>query len=153
MKDNFKTYPNLISTLLRETKESYYKRYLRDNKETLKLVSQTTEGITNTKNKSGESISGLLIDNQLITSAKQVSNHFNNFFLQVLLKKINRNSVKIKKLIFLMLALKTKTQIFFLQQYLRMQKTYYVQLKMNKASGPNSIPTNILTERIFKTLR
>ena len=30
----FKTYRNLISTLLRETKESYYKQYFSDNKKT-----------------------------------------------------------------------------------------------------------------------
>ena len=34
----FKTYHNLISTLLRETKESYYKQYFSDNKKNLKLV-------------------------------------------------------------------------------------------------------------------
>ena len=30
----FKTYCNLISKLLRETKESYYKQYFSDNKKT-----------------------------------------------------------------------------------------------------------------------
>ena len=118
----FKTYRNLISTLLRETKESYYKRYFRDNKKTLKLVWQTIKGITSMKNKSHESISSLLIDNQLITNAKQISNHFNNFFTSIA-EKINRNIVKAKKLIFHILALKTKAQFFFLQQYLRTQKT------------------------------
>ena len=60
----FKTYRNLISTLLRETKESYYKQYFSDNKKNLKLVWQTIKGIINMKNKSDESISSLLIDNQ-----------------------------------------------------------------------------------------
>ena len=59
----FKTYRNLISTLLRETKESYYKQYFSDNKKTLKLVWQTIKGIINMKNKSDESFSSLLIDN------------------------------------------------------------------------------------------
>ena len=70
------------------------------------------------ESKSDESISSLLIDDQLITSAKQISNHFNNFLTSIA-EKINRDIVKAKKLIFHILALKTKTQFFFLQQYLR----------------------------------
>ena len=42
--------------------------------------------------KSDESIPSLLIDNQLITSAKQISNHFNNFFTSIV-GEINRNIV------------------------------------------------------------
>ena len=34
-------------------------------------------------NKLDECFSSLLIDNQLITSAKQISNHFNNFFTSI----------------------------------------------------------------------
>ena len=45
----FKTYRNLISALLRETKESYYKQYFSDNKKILKLVWQTIKEITNIK--------------------------------------------------------------------------------------------------------
>ena len=48
------------------------------------------------KNKSDKSISSLLIDNQLITSARQISNHFNNFFTSIA-EEINRNIVKAKK--------------------------------------------------------
>ena len=92
----FKTYRNLISTLLRETKESYYKQYFSDNKKNLKLVWQTIKGIINMKNKSDESISSLLIDNQLINSAKQISYDFNKFFTSIG-EKINRNIVKLKK--------------------------------------------------------
>ena len=48
------------------------------------------------KNKSYEFISSLLMDNQLITNAKQISNHFDNSFTSTS-KKINRNIVKEKK--------------------------------------------------------
>ena len=48
------------------------------------------------KQKSGESISGLPIDGQIITSAKEISNYFNNFFTSVAVK-INKNIVKSKK--------------------------------------------------------
>ena len=51
----FKTYRNLLSTLLRETKAPYYKQYFSDNKKNMKLVWQTIKGIINIKNKSDES--------------------------------------------------------------------------------------------------
>ena len=40
----FKIYCDLVPTLLRETKESYYKQYFRDNQKNLKLVWQTIKG-------------------------------------------------------------------------------------------------------------
>ena len=42
------------------------------------------------KNKSDESILNLLIDYQLITNAKQISNYFNNFFTSIA-EKINKH--------------------------------------------------------------
>ena len=47
------------------------------------------------KKKSDESISSLLIDGQIITSAKEISNHFNNFFTNVA-KKINKKYCQTK---------------------------------------------------------
>ena len=89
----FKSYRNHISSLLRETKDSYNKQYFDDIKKNLTLVWQTVKGIINMKKKSDVSISSLLIDGQIITSAKEISNYFNNFFTRVA-KKINKNIVK-----------------------------------------------------------
>ena len=47
------------------------------------------------KKKSDKSISSFLIDNQLLTNAKQISNHFDNFFTSIP-EKIN--IVRAKKL-------------------------------------------------------
>ena len=59
--------------LLRKTKDSYYKQYFEDNKKNLRLVWQTIKGIIYMKKESGESISSLLIDSELITSANFLS--------------------------------------------------------------------------------
>ena len=45
------------------------------------------------KKKSDKSISSLLIDSQIITGAKEICNHFNNFFTSIVVK-INKNIVK-----------------------------------------------------------
>ena len=48
------------------------------------------------KTKSEKSISSLLIDDQIIASANDISNYFNNFFTSVAVE-INKNIVKSKK--------------------------------------------------------
>ena len=48
------------------------------------------------KKQSDESISSLLIDSQIIRSAKEISDTFNNFFTSVAVK-INKSTVKSKK--------------------------------------------------------
>ena len=142
----FKIYRDLISTLLRETKESCYKQYFRDNKNNLKLVWQTIKGIIKMKNKSDKSISSLLIDNQLITSAKQISNHFNNFFTSIAEKK--GNIVKAKKTHLSYVGPGNKNTIFLSLTVPEDVEDLISLMKTIKASGPNSIPTNIL--KLFK---
>ena len=74
------------------------------------------------KKKSDDSISSLLIDSQ-ISSAKEISNYFNNFFTSVAVR-INKNIVKsTKKHTYPTLAMKTKAQFSFLQLYQRTLKT------------------------------
>ena len=97
MKINSNHIFNYISSLLRKTKDSYYKQYFEDNKKNLRLVWQTIKEIINMKKKSDSSISSLLIDGQIISSAKEISNNFNNFLEVLLYIIINKNIVKSKK--------------------------------------------------------
>ena len=92
----FKSHQNHVSSLLRKAKDSYYKQYFEDNKKNLRLVWQTIKGIINMKKESDESISSLLIDGEIISGAKEISNYFNNFFTSVA-EKINKNIAKSKK--------------------------------------------------------
>ena len=79
------------------------------------------------KNKSSESISSLLTT--LIIFLQQISNYFN--------EKINSIVFKAKKLIFHILALKTKT--IFLSLTVPEDVEDLSSMRTNKASGPNSI--------------
>ena len=94
-----------------------------------RLVWQTIKGIINMKNKSDESIFSLLIDNQLITNAKQISNHFNHIFTSID-EKINRN-------------LENNNIIFLSPTVPEDKEDLISSTKSNTASGPNSIPNNI----------
>ena len=88
----FKTYHNLISALLGETKNLITNNTLVTTKKPPETTMADHKGDNKHEKKSDESIPSLLIDNQLITSAKQISNHFNNFFTSIA-RKINRNIV------------------------------------------------------------
>ena len=139
----FKSYCNHISSLLRETKDSYYKQYFEDNKNNLRLVWQFIKGIINMKKKFDESTSSLLIDGQIITSAKEISNHFNNFFTSVA-EKINKNIAKPKQTHLSYLGHKNNNTIFLSPTLPEDIEDLISSMKTNKASGPNSIPTKIL---------
>ena len=99
------------------------------------------------KKKSEESISSLLIDGQIIKSAKEISNHFNNFFKTVA-KKINKNIVKPKQTHLSYLGPENNNTIFLSPTSPEDIEDLISSMKTNKASGPNSIPTKIL--KLFK---
>ena len=54
----------------------------------------TIKGIIKMKKKTGESISSLHIDSQMITSAEGISNYFNNFFTSVAKKILSSQQKK-----------------------------------------------------------
>ena len=117
----FKSYRNYVSSLLRKAKDCYYKQYFEDNKKNLRLVWQTIKGIINMKKESDESISSLVIDDEIISSTKEISNYFNNFFTSVE-EKMKILSSK-KKHTYPTFALRIIAQSSFLQLYQRTLKS------------------------------
>ena len=136
----FKSYRNHVSSLLRKAKDSYYKQYFEDNKKNLRLVWQTIKGIINMKKGSDESISSLLIDGEIISSAKEISNYFNNYFTSIA-EKINKNIVRSKKTHLSYLGPENNNTIFLSSTLREDIEGVIKSMKTNKASGPNSIPT------------
>ena len=92
------------------------------------------------KTKSEESISRLLIDGQIIASAKVIYTYLNNFFTSVAVK-INKNIVNTKNI-------ENSNTIFLSPTIPEETEDLISSMKSNKASGQNSIPTKIL--KLFK---
>ena len=92
----FKTYRNHLTTLLRITKDEYYKTHFKGNKKNLKTVWKTIKEIINVKNSNDVPINSLLIDETITTNAKLIANHFNTFFTSVA-AKLNEKIVNAKK--------------------------------------------------------
>ena len=134
MKDNSKHTVILYLHYLGRQKDLITNNTLEAKKKQQRLVWQTIKGIINMKNKSDKSISSLLIDNQLITNAKQISNHFNHFFTSID-EKINRN-------------LENNNIIFLCPTVPEDKEDLISSTKSNTASGPNNIPNNIF--KVFK---
>ena len=99
------------------------------------------------KKKSDKSISSLLTDSEMITSAKEISNHFNNFFTSVA-KKINKNIVKPKQTHLSYLGPENNNTIFLSPTLPEDIEDLISSMKKNKAIGPNSVPIKIL--KLFK---
>ena len=76
-----------------------------------------------------------------------ISNHFNKFFTSIA-EKINRNIVNAKKTQLSYLGPENKNTIFLSPTVPEDVEYLISSMKKNKASGPNSIPTNIL--KLFK---
>ena len=143
----FKSYRNHIFSPPRKIKDSYYKQYFEENKQNFRLVWQTIKGIINIKKKSDKSISSLLIDGQIIKSAKEISNYFNNLFTSVA-AKINNIAKSKKETHLSYLGYENSNTIFLSPTLPEDIEDLISSMKTNKASGPNSIQTKIL--KLFK---
>ena len=97
MESSLKTYRNHLTTLLRITKDEYYKAHFQENKKDLKTVWKTIKEIIHVKTKNDVPINSLLIGETIITNAKLIANHFNAFFTSVA-AKLNETTAKAKKL-------------------------------------------------------
>ena len=92
----FKTYRNHLTTLLRITKDKYYKNHFKENKKKLKTIRKTIKEIVNVKHSNDVQINSILIAETITANAKLIANHFNTFFTSVA-AKLNEKIVKAKK--------------------------------------------------------
>ena len=146
MESSFKTYRDHLTTLLRITKDEYYKNHFQENKKDLKTIWKIIKEIINVKIKNYVPINSLLIGET--TNAQLIANHFNSFFTSAA-AKLNEKIVKAKKTFSHYLGQITDETIFLLPTTPADIESLINYVKLNKAIGTNSIPTKILKE--FKT--
>ena len=144
----FKTYRNYLMTLLRITKDEYYKTHFKENKKNSKTIWETIKEIINIKNSNDVPINSLLIGETITTKTTLIANHFNTFFTSVA-AKLNEKIVKANKTFSHYLGQTTDETIFLSPTTPADIESLINCTKSNKAIGPNSIPTKILKE--FKT--
>ena len=140
----YKIYRNLLSTLMKKSKQAYYEKYFERNWNNIKNTWKRIKSLINLKTAISRVPTVLSLDNgDTITNPYDIANTFNNYFASI--AETTKKSIKYSHKHFSdYLSNKSSTTIF-LQPTDKEEITNIISsLNSNKASGPNSIPYRIL---------
>ena len=138
--NRFKVYRNMLVTLIRKSKQNYFNKYLSDNIKTLRETWKGIKNIIQMKNNTDSLPTCILNNGFSITDPTQIANSFNNYFSSIgetLQSKIYSSHTH-----FLKYLKYPNIHSFFLSPSDKIEVMNLISnLKIGKASGPNSIPT------------
>ena len=139
----YKTNRNMLSTLMKKTKMSYYNHYFKTNWDNIKNTWTGIKSILNINN-THSNIPKILVSNDT-TSAEpiEIANIFNNFFRSITAKI--KESIKYSHKHFFKFLKNRPDDSFFLSPTVKYEIiTIMSSLDPNKSTGPNNIPRKIL---------
>ena len=139
----YKTYRNMLSTLMKKSKMNYYNHYLKNNWDNIKNTWKGIKSILDINNNQSN-IPKILVSNST-TSAEpiEIENIFNNFFTSVAAK--TKESIKYSYNHFSNFLKNRSDDSFFLSPTDKYEIINIISsLDPIKSTGPNSIPTKIL---------
>jgi hypothetical protein len=76
----FKSYRNLIVTLLRKSKKKYFTDYFEEHRQNMKKTWDGIRNLINVSKKSSTNINKIIHDNETFTDNKDISQALNNYF-------------------------------------------------------------------------
>ena len=141
--NTWKAYKNLILNLTRRSKESYYKTFFEENKLNSLKMWKAIKEIIHVKPTTRFTPNSLNIKGKLVTDTKLVTNEFNNFFSNIA-AKIDSKIIKTETTFHDTLNNPNPNTLFLSPTCKKEVGDIIKKFKMGKASGPNSIHTNIL---------
>ena len=136
----YKIYRNLLSTLMKKSKQAYYEKYFERNWNNIMNTWKGIKSLINLKTATSRVPTVLYLGNGgTITNPYDIANTFNNYFASI--AETTKKSIKYSHKHFSdYLSNKSSTTIF-LQPTDKEEITNIISsLNSNKASGPNSIP-------------
>ena len=143
--NNYKTYRNLLLTLLKRAKEKYFTKFFNENIKNIKKTWIGIKSLVSMKLKNNDTPSIIRNDEKYINGLIASANIFNNFSTSVaeavqskikFLNKSFRSFLSTKSNDSFIITAKNKEDIC---------KAVISSLNINKSCGPNSIPTKIFT--------
>ena len=140
----YNTIKNEITGLIRVSKKDYYGRYFTKHKNNLGKTWQGIKQIINMKSKKSDYPSCIIHDGITITDPTEIANKFNNFYTSIaddILEKRKYNGNKSYK-DFLRDPMNLSMALYECDE--TEVKNLLLSLHPRKASGPNSIPTDVL---------
>ena len=138
-----KKYRNLIVTLLRRSKENHFNNYFEQNKQNVKKVWDGIRSILSISKKKASSIDHLNYNGKIMTKNVEKANALNDFFTNIG-KNVEKKIPKSKKHFQEFLNNPNPRSISNNQCSPAEIYDIIKELVTSKASGPNSIPTNLL---------
>lgn len=140
----YKNYRNKINSLISKTKASYYKAKINENPKDSKLLWKM---INNSLNKTlqADPIKSIKLNNNNLTSEKQIANEFNDYYINIADKMANditSNACRSGKSI----TPKCKNTIFLKPVDAAEIKGYIYELKISKSPGIDKITARTLRE-------
>ena len=143
IKTLYNIFRNRVNREVKKAKKEYYKIYFEENKNSIQKTWIGIKEIINTKSAISPRTSQLKINGQAIDDALDISNCFNNFFVNVgpttenEIPGVNRSPESF---------LKDRNNFNFLLKFVSNDEiiTIIKNLNSRKSSGPSSIPTKLL---------
>ena len=143
--NQFRTYQNYISTLLRYSKESYYNGLFEENKRNIKTVWKIIKELITIKQRNDLPLTTLQIGKKIETDAKKIANHFNGYFTSIA-GELNRKIMKSKNMHLSYLGPMKENNMFLTSTTPNDIEVLIGNMKVNKGVCPNSITTKILKD-------
>ena len=135
---NYKKYRNLLSTLMKRSKQAYFDKYFEANWNNIKNTWKGIKSLITLKSVASNVPTVLSIDNgDTITNPYDIANTFNNYFASI--AETTKKNIKYSHKHFSDYLANENGNSIFLQPTDKEEIT-----NSNKASGPNSIPYRIL---------
>ena len=143
---SYRHYRNQLVEIINLSKKSFYQNYFTENNKNLRKIWLGIKEIVNIKTKSHDLPSCLSVNNSSITDLLIISNQFNMYFSNIADNILKERKFHGNKSFsdFLSDPLPINITDDFLPTNEKEITDIISQLKTNKGTGPNSIPTRIL---------
>ena len=140
----YKTYRNILSTLMKKNKMNYYNHYFETNRDNIKNTWQGIKSILNISNNNKSNIPKILVSNDTTsTEPIEIENIPNNFFTSIAAK--TKENIKYSHKHFSNYFKNRSDNSFFLSPTDKYEIISIISSPgLKKSTGPYSIPTGIL---------
>ena len=141
--NNYKSYRNLLSTLLKRDKEKYFTNFFNKNIKDIKKTWKGIKTLVSMKQKNNDTPSLTTKDKKYINDPVSIANTFNNFFTSV--AEIVHSKIKFSNKSFNKFLSSEINNSFLITSTNKEEICKIItSLNSNKSCGPNSISTKVL---------
>ena len=136
--NQFKKYRNIISNLLKKSKQNYYINFFNENLNNIKGTWKGIKELINFKTNKSSPPTELEIEGKLETDPKTVSDFFNQYFSTIQVKPAKQNYSHYLN--------SPNPNSFYIDPVTKEETFDFIKttLKPGKSTGPNSLPSSLL---------